>query len=427
MGFFDGIKKGASDLLAIGRQVAGMTLDAGAAALDGAKTLVTDPKKFAEDVAHCAAEFGRHASNSFSDGAKMIGEGWDEAWATGNPGMFLWKAAGGTVQMASLGAADAFKEHVRGVSTVARDELGNMTGYEIGEGCDALTRVILEANGQRVATLVNGDAEVKEAIAEGDIERANETFGQAIDAAVVKPVGQAAAVAAGVIGAGAAIAATGGAAIPAVVTAGVVAGGVGGTMLSMKGGKSQTDFDLANAADDVKDQVDAELAVLRAGGLSEEDAAKYAEIMTAYYQGAAYTGSGDQLGASQMGEGASNRDLKAWMLHAAGLDGKVEQALSVYEASVSGAAALPVPQEAPDAQDGGLAQALGNMSAEDQAAVTAFIASRQQGAGLAAAVEQQDPAAQPPGLPVPAAEQPGGTEHAEEPHDGHYDGMPAYA
>ena len=77
MGFFDGLKKGASDLFAVGQQVAGMTLDAGLAALNGAKTLITDPKKFVEDTAHSVSELGRHAANSFSDGAVMIGDGWN--------------------------------------------------------------------------------------------------------------------------------------------------------------------------------------------------------------------------------------------------------------------------------------------------------------------------------------------------------------
>ena len=119
MGFFDGLKKGASDLFAVGQQVAGMTLDAGLAALNGAKTLITDPKKFVEDTAHSVSELGRHAANSFSDGAVMIGDGWNEAWAAGNPGMFLWKALGGTAQMASLGVSDALKEHVERAATAA--------------------------------------------------------------------------------------------------------------------------------------------------------------------------------------------------------------------------------------------------------------------------------------------------------------------
>lgn len=404
MGFLDGLKKGASDLFAVGQQVVGMAFDTGAAALAGAKTLVTDPKKFAEDVAYGAAEFGRHASNSFSDGARMIGEGWEEAWAAGNPGMFLWKAVGGTAQIASLGATDAIKEHVAKVSSVARDELGNMTGFEIGEDCDAITRVMLEHGGGWASTVVNGDAEVKEAIAEGDTEKANKLFGSMVGRAVAKPVGTAAMVA----GAAVVIAGTGGAAAPAIGTA----LSVGGGLANMHAGKVQVDFDLENAADDIKDKVDAELAVLRAGGLSEEDAARYGEIMTAYYQGAAYTGSGDRLGASQLGEGATNQDLKAWMLQAAGLDEKVELAASRYEASLSAGTSVQPQALAESPGLDGVARALEGMSAEDQEAVMAFIADRRQASGLAASVESRDPESAAPQLP--AAEQPGGTEHAED-------------
>lgn len=390
MGFFDGLKKGASDLFAVGQQVAGMTLDAGLAALNGAKTLITDPKKFVEDTAHSVSELGRHAANSFSDGAVMIGDGWNEAWAAGNPGMFLWKALGGTAQMASLGVSDALKEHVERVSTVQRDELGNMTGFDVGKDCDAITRILLERNGGWVASIVNGDEEVREALAEGDKDKANRMFGQTMDQAIIKPAGKVATLAAvGVAVAGTTLV-SGGLATPAAVAAASVSLGTAGWLADMKGNKSLVDFDIENAADDVKDKVDAEVAALKAGGLSDEDASLYSDIMTVYYQGVSYTGSGDQLGASQMGEGATNEDLKAWMLNAAGLDEKIANARCALEAQGDLSQTF-VQLDQPSVQEStGRAEVINGMPAEDQAAA-AFIASRGQPVGLTAAVSEADP------------------------------------
>lgn len=411
MGFFDGLKKGASDLLAVSQQVAGMTLDAGLAALNGVKTLITDPKKFVEDTAHSVSELGRHASNSFSDGAAMIGDGWSEAWAAGNPGMFLWKALGGTAQMASLGASDALKEHVERVSTVQRDELGNMTGFETGEDCDAITRILLERNGGWVASIVNGDEEVREALAEGDRDKANRMFGQTMDQALIKPAGKVATLAAvGVAVAGTTLV-SGGLATPAAVAAASVSLGTAGWLADMKSNKSLVDFDIENAADDVKDKVEAEVATLKAGGLSDEDAALYSDIMTVYYQGVAYTGSGDQLGASQMGEGATNEDLKAWMLNAAGLDEKIAHATSVLKAQGQPYQVFAQPEPSVVSGRVDLAAAIDSMSAEDQAAVAAFVASRGQSGGLTAAVSEADPArisAEMPSAEMPRAEAGGG-------------------
>lgn len=323
MGFLDSLKKGASDLLAVGRQVAGTTLSIGASALNGVGTLITDPKKFIEDASHTVSEVGRHISNSASDGASMIQEGWEEARATGNPGMFLWKALGGTVQIASLGASDAIKEHVGSVSSVVEDELGNMTGFAISSDCDAITRVLLERNGGLASTVVNGDREVKEAIQEGDMAKANKIFGHMIDAAVVRPVGDTVATASALAVAGAGVAAatlgTGGLGTPAAVA--LAAAGLTGTLAGMHGAKSQVDFDLYNVADDVSDRIRSDVEKLRASGsFTEDDLQRYEELMTPYYQNGAYTGMGDQLGASQMGEGATNQDFKIWMLEVGGLD-----------------------------------------------------------------------------------------------------------
>lgn len=316
MGLFgniaNAVKTGVSDALAVGQQVVGTVFDVGSKALGGVKTLVTDPKKFVEDSAHIVTGAVKHAANSLQDGASMIGEGWNEAWATGNPGMFLWKAAGGTIQMASLGVSDMIKEHVESVSEVTRDELGNMTGFEISEDCDAITRIALQRGGKTISTVVNADEEVKEAIAEGDVDRANKVFGDMATSTVVKPLSKAAAVGAAAV----MVTATGGAAAPFIAGGLGIASGIG----DMYANKKMSDFDIDNATDDVKDRVDDEIRQLtEAGKLDEAGAAKYREIMTPYYQNAAYTNYGNDLGSAYLGEGASNSDFKKQLLMAAGL------------------------------------------------------------------------------------------------------------
>lgn len=342
---WNGMKKGVSDVAAVAAQVGSMTLNAGASALKGGATLLTDPGKFAKDVVNNIGEAGRHVSGGIQDGLDLIGEGWNEAVAAKNPGMFLWKALGGTAQMASLGTIHAFKEHIDSVSTVQRDELGNMTGFDIDKDADAITRLFLENNGQTMSMIVNANEEVREALAEGDAAKANKMFGHMVDATVVKPVGEAAKAAALGVAAGAAIVGTGGTAAP--VVAATVAGlGIGGHLASGKGDKSAAEFDIANVDDDVSDRIDADIEALRAAGrdMSEADAARYRDVMQAYYNGAAYTGAGDSLGEAYMGEGASNQAFKDWMTDAAGLPQAPEEepSLAAAVAGLNDAGGPPV-------------------------------------------------------------------------------------
>ena len=322
MGFFDGIKQFGSDVLAVGQQVAGTVLGTGAAALNGAKTLITDPAKFVKDTGDNIGEAVRHVTGGFSDGAALIGEGWNESWATGNPGHFLWKALGGTAQMASMGTLHAFKEHVQDVATVKRDELGHMEGFEISDKADAITRILLRDNSRSMSIIANGDKAIKEAIAEGDADKANRVLGQVVSGAVVQPIGESLKVAgpAAVAAAGAVLTATG---VGAPVGVSMLAAGgsfAAGMVMQGKGANDMLDFEIESVADTANRKVNAEIDALKAmGRLSDEQEDDYRETMGTYYMSSSYTVMGDELGASYLGEGATNADLKAVLLQSKGL------------------------------------------------------------------------------------------------------------
>lgn len=327
MGLFDGIKQFGSDLLSVGQQVAGTVLGTGSAVLNGAKTLITDPAKFVKDTGDNIGEAARHVTSGFTDGANMIGEGWNEAWATGNPGHFLWKALGGTAQIASMGTIHAFKEHVEDVATVKTDELGHMDGFEISDRADAITRIFLRDNGRAMSIMANGDKAIKEAIAEGDSDKANHVLGQVVSGAAVQTVGNRVKAAAPVLGAviGTGLSATGiGASIGVPVAAMSFAAGAGvavaGTVMEGKGANDMLDFEIENTADSVERKLTAEVDALKAmGKLTDEQEETYRETMGTYYLSASHSVMGDKLGESYLGPGATNADLKASLLQGKGL------------------------------------------------------------------------------------------------------------
>lgn len=320
----DGVHQFGKDVIGVGKQVAGMTFDAGAAILDGGYTAITNPAKFIKDVGNNVASYAEHVSDSWTKGAETIGKGWSEM----KDGRSLWNALGCTVnglgQMSSMGLSDMWDDHVEATMETHRDELGNVTGYTAKEGTDYITQRWIEGGAERRALVQNSEEEIAEAIADGDKERVSELDDKLFQATTGKDLAKIAtttAVIAGVVAAvptgGASLAGTAGVLVAhagtiaaASAATGVVAGGVGENRA--------IDLDEMNLQDDISDAISSQVEALKASGrLAEDQVEAYTDVMTTYYKSTLY-GSADPNLAANSGF-SSNEEMRDWLLANNGL------------------------------------------------------------------------------------------------------------
>ncbi len=276
-GIGNSIAEGASDLANIGKGVADFVVDRGKDVLDGCETLITDPGKFVSDVGDNMCEWGRHITESAKSGADMIVEGWNDVKQGGSPAMLFTKTLGGIAQIGSLGASNAIGEHLAASVDEHLDEMGNISGYTAHEDANGVTKVFTKWFGGTVATAKNANAEIEEALAEGDASKANEIFGDTMWTTVGRPVAKVAAVAAVPLSIAATVA-TGGAAAP--LTAASIACLVAPPVLNTVADAKEAKFDAMNMADDAADIADAKTeAMLASEQITEAQAEQYREIV----------------------------------------------------------------------------------------------------------------------------------------------------
>lgn len=279
--FFKGIGSAVTDAAStigdIGKGVADFVVDRGKDICNGAKTLVTDPKKFISDVGDGLGEWGRHIVEGAKSGADMIAEGWNDVKQGGNPLMLVTKTVGGLGQIASLGATDAVGEYLDEHVTADVDAMGNVSGYTVDEGANGVVKAMNKMFGKTVATTVNANNEIEEALAEGDAKKANQIFGDTAWVTIGRPVAKAASVAAIPLGIAAAPL-TGGTSVA--LSAASIACLVAPPVIDAVADSKEAKFDAENMADDSNDIADEKTeAMLASGQITEEQAGEYRNIV----------------------------------------------------------------------------------------------------------------------------------------------------
>ncbi len=299
--FFKGvgtsIKNTAIDIKDVGAQVVGGVFDAGKAVLEGGKTLITDPVQFAKDVKYGVSGWTDHMKDSWNKGIDTIQSGIEDA----KNGRSLWHAVGNTfsgiAQMGSFGISDAVQDHLEDSMVEEKDDMGNVIGYSTKEGTDAITRIFVRDNGDKMAINKNAEEEIHEALAEGDVEKARELDKERFWATTgddLKKAGTAAAIggtlAAGIL----ATPFTGGASNVVSVHAAMMiafAGGAAGQIGSLAYGSNKAAFDVNNVKDDAADMAAAKAAEKVASGEISEDMAEFYESAArTVYEATGYNG-----------------------------------------------------------------------------------------------------------------------------------------
>ena len=304
-----------SDIGAVGAQVLTTVGDTGVAALKGFGTAIADPGKFISDVGDNIATWGGHIAGSWNSGTAMIQEGWNDVQKGGSPGLMFVKTIGGLAQISSLGASDAIGEHLAETVEAETDEFGNVSGYKAKDGADAITRIMTKHLGSTVATTVNANNEIEEALDDGDAEKANQIFGDTMWVTVGRPVSKIAGVA-GMVAGAAAIPFTGG------TSAALVAASAALTFTSVTAGtvanSKESKFDAFNVEDDALDGARAEAeAMVAAGRLDESQVDKYVEIVQAVNANQTYKSLSPDYAEQQGFQDAD--EMKAFLLQANGL------------------------------------------------------------------------------------------------------------
>ena len=290
----------ATDIKDIGAQVVGGVVDAGKAVLEGGKTLITDPVQFAKDVGNGVKNWGDHMKDSWNKGVDTIESGIEDA----KNGRSLWHAFGNTVkgvaQIGSLGISDAWDDHLEASMIEETDDMGNVVGYSTKEGTDAFTRIFVRDNGDDMALNKNAEAEIHEALAEGDVEKARDLDHQRFMATTGKDLAKVGAVAAtaGTVASVVLIPFTGGASTPAALamskTAADFAIGAG-TAAAVAGtmtfDSNKATFDVNNVRDDAADAA-SELAAnkVASGELDPGMEELYAATAQTVYEVTGYNG-----------------------------------------------------------------------------------------------------------------------------------------